>query len=419
MIEKKKTLFGRRLYIPRMSYDGARCIAAAFQSVGIDAQLSPQGDAHTYELARRYVSGDECLPELVTLGNFLKVTELPDFTPEKTAFMLPTSNGPCRFGHYLPLAKQIFQQIGSNEVLFFSTTSSGGYEDIGQNAQSLVRTAWLAVVLADILRKMLLKTRPYEIKPGATDAVYHKALNWVCAALARQEVSHQVRLEGLIKALIKVRDAFRGIAVNRSEPKLLVGVVGEIFCRLNDFSNDDLVRVIEKHGGEVWLSDVSEWIWYTNDEERMRLIRQGRRLSFTMLGSKIRWAVMHRDEHKLLAPFHEEFHGYEEPPDTIEILRRSQPYLPREGALGEMVINVGKAIWYYEKGAAAIIDISPFTCMNGIVCEAIYPQVSRDHNGIPIRVFYFDGLQSDLDEAVEIFMELARNYANREYSHSA
>ena len=104
----------------------------------------------------------------------------------------------------------------------------------------------------------------------------------------------------------------------------------------------------------------------------------------------IRERVQHRDEHVLLEPFHEEFVGYEEP-DIYEVLECAEPYLPRDGALGEMVLNVGKAIYLAKKGADGIIDISPFTCMNGIVSEAIYPRVSRDLGGIPIRNFYFDG----------------------------
>ena len=76
-----------------------------------------------------------------------------------------------------------------------------------------------------------------------------------------------------------------------------------------------------------------------------------------------------------------------------EVLEQSPPYLPYHGALGEMVLSVGKAVYMYEKGVDGIIDISPFTCMNGIVCESIYPKVSRDCDGIPIRTFYFDGSQ--------------------------
>ena len=104
--------------------------------------------------------------------------------------------------------------------------------------------------------------------------------------------------------------------------------------------------------------------------------------------------------------FDEEFRGREEP-DIYEVLECARPYLPREGAFGEMVLNVGKVVYLAKKGAAGIIDISPFTCMNGIVCEAIYPRISRDLGGLPIRNFYFDGTQSDLDRDLGVYMELA------------
>ena len=116
-----------------------------------------------------------------------------------------------------------------------------------------------------------------------------------------------------------------------------------------------------------------------------------------------------RDEHVLMEAFDEDFRGREEP-DIHEILECARPYLPREGAFGEMVLSVGKVVYLARKGAAGIIDISPFTCMNGIVCEAIYPRVSRDLGGIPIRNFYFDGTQSDLDRDLGVYMELARSH---------
>ena len=93
-----------------------------------------------------------------------------------------------------------------------------------------------------------------------------------------------------------------------------------------------------------------------------------------------------------------------------EVLDLSEPYLPVSGSHGEMVLSVGKSIYMYEKGADGIIDISPFTCMNGIISEAVYPRVSADHDNIPIRNFYFDGTQTDLENDLGIFMELVRNY---------
>lgn len=389
-------------------------MSAAFRSIGVDAQPSPVGDARTYELARQYLTGDECLPEAVTLGNFLKVTELPDYDPDKTAFMLPTSNGPCRYGHYLPLAKRVFHHIRGENVLFTAPTSSDGYAGIGDEANNLVRTGWRAAIVSDIIRKILLLTRPYETEPGATDRVYHDALKQICAVLESRGMPHKERMQKIVTTMTQIRDAFRAVPVDKSQDKLLIGVVGEIFCRHNNFSNNEMFRLIEQHGGIVWVSDIAEWVMYTNDEEVWRLDRYGKHFSFQMFGCKLKQAVMRHEEHKIVKIYAQDFKGCEEPQHVRQTLELARPYLPREGSRGEMVMSMGKALWYQRKGAAGVIDISPFTCMNGIITEAVYPRVSREHNGFPIRLFYFDGQQSDVDSDLEIFMELARHYKHRQ-----
>ena len=397
-----------------MSYGGARAFAAAFKSLGIDAQPSPEGDVRTLELAGKYTSGDECLPERVTIGNFFKVIESSDFVPSKTAFFMPTSSGPCRFGQYAPFMKHILSDQGLDEVFVVSPTSANGYADLGSIAGDFMKLGWWALVGSDALRKMLHLYRPHETVPGATDEAYEKALDVFCDVMADGSLPVGAKkLNRLTGALEEGRDIIRKVPVDFSKETLLIGVVGEIFCRLNTFSNEQLIRKLEKFGGQAWLSDISEWIWYTNAEQEKNLRMKGRGFSLEMLGVKIREFVQHRYEKKLLAPFAEEFVGLEEPHDAKEILNDSYRYLPYHGSLGEMVLSVGKAVYLYDKGADGIIDISPFTCMNGIVTEAIYPKVSKEHDGIPIRTFYFDGNQEDLDNDLGIFMELARNYSRR------
>ena len=122
---------------------------------------------------------------------------------------------------------------------------------------------------------------------------------------------------------------------------------------------------------------------------------------------------MRRDEHKLIEPFHEDFKGYEEPADTDVIAQLTENYLPATGALGEMALSLGRSGYCYSKGADGIVDISPFSCMNGIVSEAIYPSFSNDHDNIPCRVFYYDGINRDMDRDIGIFMELVKGYMGR------
>lgn len=412
LAEQRADLRNRKVYIPQMNYAGPRALAALLRSVGIDADVSPDDTPDVIGLAERYLTGDECLPEKITLGGFLKVLMSGDVDPKRVAFFMPTASGPCRFGQYKVLIKRILTDLGYGDVVILSPSSYDGYKGIAEAATELIRSAWWAIVSTDILTKMLHRTRPYEIYKGDTDEVFEKGVRMVCDVFEKRlPLRRKFRL--LRETMIRIRDMFRAIPAKYDPGRPLIGVVGEIFCRMNVLSNQDLIRKVEELGGECWMSDVSEWIWYTNRETIKRLIDAGKRFSIDMLKEKIKNKIQRHDEHLLLEPFEEDLRGYEEPEDINVLLKLGLPYLPVDGALGEMVLSVGKAVYLYEKGADGIIDISPFTCMNGIASEAVYPHLSRDHDNIPIRNFYFDGTPVDLERDLGIFMELVRNYQRR------
>jgi predicted nucleotide-binding protein (sugar kinase/HSP70/actin superfamily) len=404
-------LEGRTLYLPIMPFGGSYLLAAAIRSIGVDAWPVPDSDERTLDLGGGVTSGDECYPQKIVVGDFLK--QLRDGDPSKIGFLLPTANGPCRFGQYNHLVRRTLNEQGYADVPLMTITSSDGYRSIGEYGNDLVRTGWRAVIAQDILMKMLLKTRPYEVTPGDADAVYRQGLEEAAAALSSMDVAHKRRLQDLRAALQRARDRFRAVPCVYDRSRPLIGVVGEIFCRNNTFSNGELVRVVEKHGGECWISDIGEWVWYTDDESARRFEDEGRKHSKANIARGLKAAVQRRDEEALYEPFHEDFDGYEEPHHVREVLDLAWPYLPYTGSLGEMVLSVGKTVYLHGKGVDGIIDISPFTCMNGIVTEAVYPVVQRDLDGIPVRTFYFDGTQSDLGRDVGIFMELATTYQRR------
>jgi predicted nucleotide-binding protein (sugar kinase/HSP70/actin superfamily) len=396
-----------------MAYGSAHAFAAAFRAIGLDAEPTPPSDDRTRELGARYTSGDECYPAKVTVGDFMKLLQRPDTDPARIALFMPTSEGPCRFGQYAPYLRHVLDANGYRDVKILSPTSQNAYDGLGSLSKPFVRTGWRALLAADLLQKMLLIYRPYEERRGDAEAVYEESLGDLCRTIETTPTEPGVQLIAMRDSMVRCRDRFRKLAPKRalgSQP--VIGIVGEIFCRLNTFSNENLVRCLEEYGAEAWISDIVEWIWYTNSEQFRKLKLTGRIWTLEALGALVRKHVQKRDEHILLAPFAEDFKGREEP-DIYEILECARPYLPREGAFGEMVLNVGKVVYLAKKGAAGIIDISPFTCMNGIVCEAIYPRISRDLGGLPIRNFYFDGTQSDLDRDLGVYMELARGYRKR------
>ncbi len=405
-------LAGKKVWVPRMSDGSARIFAAALRSLGLDAEPMPLSDACTLERGARHTSGDECYPAKITLGDCVKILEQPGNDPRKTAFFMATGQGPCRFGQYIHLMKSEFEKLGYDGVTILAPACERGYRDFGPESDQYARSGWRALVAGDLLLKYLLKTRPHETSPGDSEAAHENSVEDLCRCMEVPWPSARAQMRRLRESLLRARRRFRRIPTRFDAERPLVGAVGEIFCRLNSFSNQEFVRALERAGAEVWMSDIAEWIWYVNSDELRMLKLQGRRFSARALGTRLRAWFQKRDEEALRSLFAEDFCGYEEP-EIREVLRHAAPYLPTEGALGEMTVNTGRSICLAKKGVDGIADISPFTCMNGIVCEAIYPQVSQDHAGIPIRNFYCDETHSDLEREIGIFLELARGYRRR------
>ena len=118
-------------------------------------------------------------------------------------------------------------------------------------------TSWRGIVAYELLIKCLHETRPYERESGVARQLYNAYREKISLVLRR---NGKGGMEDLLRAM---RDDFRAVP-RSSEKRPLIGVVGEIFVRSHEFSNEDLVRKIEDLGGEVWLSPVEEWIYYVN-----------------------------------------------------------------------------------------------------------------------------------------------------------
>ena len=405
-------LANKVVYIPAMAEGSVEVFASVFRWLGVEAYPTPPSDARTRELGAKYTSGDECYPAKLTIGDFLKIVEQPGFDPGRTVYFMATADGPCRFGQYAPYMHKILRELGYGDVQILSPSGQNGYSNLGQLGTPFLRAGWRALVSADILRKLLLQIRPFETTAGAADKAFHESVRDFCETLQSSCFDYDCQLRALLASLVRARERFHQVPARYDREAPLIGVVGEIFCRLNTFSNEDLVRRFEGFGAECWMTDISEWIEYTNSEEVRDLRLKGRSSSIKLLKSMLRSRVQRVDQHALLAPFADDFSGYEEP-QIGEVLQLAHPYLAYPGTEGEMVLSVGKSAYLAAHGVDGIVDISPFTCMNGIVSEAIYPQLSKDYGGLPIRNFYFDGTQSDLSRDIGIYVELARSHHER------
>jgi len=397
-----RTNLKKKIYLPYMA-DGAHAIAAAFQACGIDAEVMPMPDDESLKWGRRYTSGRECYPCILTTGDMIKIAKKDGFDPERSAFFMPSGNGPCRFGQYNRYHRLVLDELGYKNVPVFAPDQDGNfYKELGAAGGNFPRLAWWGIASADLLEKRLREVRPYEKNTGESEKVYWDSINRVCDAIRQKKFPE--------KELKAAKEAFKRIPVHEPGSKPVVGVVGEIYVRNNRFSNENLVAKLEALGAEVRLPTISEWIYYTNWCARRK--QKERRNWGSFVRTVVEDFFQRKDEKKMENILNGDLRGGHEP-KVEEILKNAISYIP-DTFEGEAILSVGKAIDYITKGAHGIVNAMPFTCMPGTVVNAVLKRLREENQNIPYLNMVYEGIEdSNSITRMEAFVHQAREFMER------
>lgn len=390
-IAKQTDYIGKTVFIPYMG-NGSYAIESAFIHCRIPAEVMPISDDTSIEYGRKFTSGKECFPCILTAGDMLKV--LSSHPPDKVCFFMPSASGPCMFGQYNLLHRIILKEAGFETVPIMSPNQARDlYGTLRGYGKDFNKRAWWGMCAMDALDRIIRSTRPYEVNRGETDGLEKNGVEFIREA---------IKGNGDIREVMRrIRKMWAEIEVKVSK-RPIIGVTGEIYVRAHQFANNDLIRRIESLGGEVWLAPYAEWFLYTNFRRReddlvFRLPKKYIRDS--LMGLYQRW--VEREVHKSA--------GLLEEAGTYELFKDSNPYL-HQSVEGEAVLTVGKAIDFIKKGASGIVTVMPFTCMPGTNAQAVMSRV-KNKTGIPYLNIVYDGLSYGTHEiSLEAFIWQAKQY---------
>ncbi|MBD3168644.1 MAG: CoA activase [candidate division Zixibacteria bacterium] len=376
-----------KVYIPYMC-DHAFTFASAFKYCGIDSEVMPESSKNSYELGRKYTSGRECFPAILTTGDLVSLTKEKGFVSGKSAFFMPTAGGPCRFGQYHLLHRKVLNELGLEDMHIYSPTSNDSYSRFIKAKGEFRKIGYTGFVAVDHLQKMLHHCRPYEREKGLCDRLYKNALNELCKAIETGDDP--------LTVIDEAAEKFAS-ARNNGVKKPLVGVVGEIYIRNNRFANSNLIRKLEDLGCEVYLESMAEWILFVthmyNRSSKDSWDIKG--IIKSMLTQKYQYSIEHRYE-KALKRF----------PDMIpetpveEIVNKALKYL-RISVGGESILSIGKGIDLIDLGASGIVNAMPFTCMPGNVITAISKRIKEDYPSLPWLNVSYEG-QDESAESIRL-----------------
>jgi predicted nucleotide-binding protein (sugar kinase/HSP70/actin superfamily) len=395
---------GDIVLLPRMGAQ-AEFAAAALRCDGFHAESMPLSNRDDVRVGRKYTSGKECVPVMLTLGTLLNRIERENNKEQTFAFFLPTAKGPCRFGVYSSLHKITLERLGlANRVSIISPEDTDYFAGMSPDFSARL---WVAFVVHDLLQAMRLDVRPIERSPGLAKAIYQKYFDETVKLLEngkpgstmRAMVELSGKMWGLRELLGRAAREFRAA---RGEERRVptVTIVGEIYVRLDPFANDNLVERLEERGLRVKIAPFVEWLEYSNLTSEQRFIA-GNATSLDDPMTTGITGLVQRVTTRVLHDLCRREMGWGARTRVEDVLVAGERYVS-SALTGEAVLTVGGPVHEFEENETdAVVVIGPHECMPCKISEAQFGKVG-EHIGLPSLTVYIGGDGVDL-EALDRF----------------
>jgi predicted nucleotide-binding protein (sugar kinase/HSP70/actin superfamily) len=338
--------------------------------LGVEVIIPPPITKKTLEIGTRLSPEMACLPLKINIGNYIESIQRGTDT-----ILLSGSCGPCRFGYYGVVQKEILNDLGYDiDIIIFDPPDTGYREFIQRIKRVAGRNSWLNVARAfkkasiiveeaDELLEIGLKKRAREANSGETDSRLYAFEREVIKCYGSYEILETIRkYKGILESIEEKTGVF----------PLKVGLVGEIYTLIEPFVNLNIEKKLGRLGVEVYRSlTLNEWVKI--------------HLSLDM-----GYRLHHR-----------------------RILKKAEPYLGLCVG-GHAWQTVANSIHFSQNKLDGIIQVMPFGCMPEIVAESILPRVYEDY-GVPIMTLVVDEMTGEAGyfTRLEAFIDLLEQRRNR------
>ncbi|MBN2554032.1 MAG: hypothetical protein JXB06_14740 [Spirochaetales bacterium] len=354
--------------IPCLGPLTGRFIEACFRRAGYDAVLLDP-DERSLNTGYRFTNGGECMPLVSLIGGAIEKVKQDGLDPTRSFFYIPTTCIACNFSNFPILADLAFESAGLRGLKIGLINSMAPGEIL---PPSLSIKILESNILSGIIYKMYHRVTPYERRGGETERLLRDSADRVAGAILAGENLRPV-LSGIVADFSAIeRDESAG-----RKPR--IGLLGDLYVKYNDLVNQEVQRVVQDLGGELFIPSLTEFPFHFYDADA-RLHgedpRHGRLLK-----------TIEKRYERLAAGLIEE----QEEPDFSECVRLMEEYRITHYIVGETSINVGRALYYVKHDLVdAIVHVNPIFCCPGVVTASIFRKIQEDF-GIPIIDIFYDG----------------------------
>ena len=194
----------------------------------------------------KYVHNDTCYPALLVIGQFMDAIKNGGYDPHKVALFITQTGGGCRASNYIHLLRKALEKAGMGYVpvisVSFGLESNPGFS----LSLSLIRKLVYGMMYGDIIVNVANQVRPYEVESGSADRMVKHWESKLIDAFQHGKGMNRKQMRGYFD---QICTDFASIPV-AGEPKVRVGVVGEIYVKFSPLGNNNLEDFLLSEGAE-------------------------------------------------------------------------------------------------------------------------------------------------------------------------
>ena len=391
-----KNLKNKTLLLPAWDPYVAPLIEAVLQNSGIDAHFANSTD----ESIKRSLSMNtgQCLPLSLIVRNAIDYMESNHLNPADTAVWIMKSNLSCNLSMFPHYMKKLLENYGKG--MEQASVYMGDLIFYDFSLPTAINV-YLAYMFGGFVRKIGCHIRPYEKVKGTTDEMIGQALALLNDAFRCGNPKEPV-LENIMKG-------FNSIETDRTDrPK--VAIFGDLYVRDNDLMNQDLIGLVEAHGGEVITTPFSEYIKIVVNPSSQRFLKENNYMDFVKIKFLKSLIPLVEDQYK---KYFYRYNGHSKATTPEEI----DDWLNRFGLnilqRGESLENILKIHWLISRypDLDLFIQTNPSYCCPSLVTEAMTAKI-EELTGVPVVTIEYDGTAGIKNEDIIPYLKFRKKKTN-------
>ena len=387
----KEMKYSHTIIGPQMSPIHFRILKHAFNACGYNFVILDAVDPKAVDTGLKYVNNDACYPSIIVAGQMIAALESGKYDVNHTSLIITQTGGGCRASNYIGFIRRALTDAGFDKVPVLSLSAQGFEKNPGfKITPGLLHRLLMAVMVGDVLMRVLYRTRPYELVPGSADALYEK---W--NAKAEKQVK-SLSLSGYHKLLKGIVKDFDNLPLKPIK-KPRVGVVGEILVKFHPTANNKIVETIEREGAECVMPDLADFFFYSLATGIFRHPELAYPKQTERNAKLFVWFMeLYR---KKMKKYLNNSRRFEAPSSIYDLMKGVDDIVQLGNITGEGWFLTAEMVELIKEGVPSIACVQPFACLpNHVTGKGMIKELRRRFPGANISAIDYDPGSSEVNQ---------------------